>query len=538
MRAVRRDLPVPLPDVGVGLSGIVGMFDVVDPSAGRSDMLRLIQNAYVPPGPPGTPVTGIPGFQVAGARLGTGATRAGQLVYQFTTSNGVTRTIAIVGGQFYQFTWATRTWTEVLTAAHFATATITVNASAPCYAVTLGNAMIVTDGINTPWMWNGTAGGGLTKLTNAPVFYGQPWVYYAKVFAIKAAERNAFVWSEENNPTTGYEAGGFNNAWSPLGSVPFYAGCGTNESMYVGSARRVIRISGAVLDDFRTSGTRSDVSESIGAVAPMLVTDIGVFFVDADARPYWIAYGMPEPTPIWQQARETVGALTQTALDRARLFYDPVKQVVWFALANAGESSPSFWLGYSTRTGTPTLTGLVRGFRQETVGMVLNADQVPVPMHLGTADGSDAGYAYDHGTPDRGPWNFGFAAGPLAIDHQVTTHPMATDVKGDKAFTRADLLLTANTSATLHVVPSTPRGVFPAFTVTAAATVGVPLGSFILDVDQLAGVTAEQRVAAGLGDVEGRWLVLELEHGALDEQFGFVGAAVEAIATRDTWEVP
>src|SRR2546430_9136670 len=77
-------------------------------------------------------------------------------------------------------------------------------------AVNFANKLIITDGINTPVAYDGTS---FTVLTNCPVLFGPPTVYYAKLFGITASDHHQLVWSEENDPTTGYTAGGFNNAW-------------------------------------------------------------------------------------------------------------------------------------------------------------------------------------------------------------------------------------------------------------------------------------------------------------------------------------
>ena len=99
-----------------------------------------------------------------------------------------------MGGKFYTYNWGTDVFTEVVTAANFTTASITLSSTAKCYAVTMADKMVVTDGVNTPWMWDGTTGAsGLTKLTNCPVLYGRPTVYYAKLFGIKNTERSTMV---------------------------------------------------------------------------------------------------------------------------------------------------------------------------------------------------------------------------------------------------------------------------------------------------------------------------------------------------------
>lgn len=223
-------------------------------------------------------------------RIASTALGRGQLVYQFTKIDGTQYTVGIAGGKFYTLNWATGVWTEVVTGANFATATITVSSTARCYAVTLNDKMIVSDGVNKPWSWDGQSGaGGLTSLTNAPVFYGQPTVYYAKLFGIKNTERSTVVWSEENDPTTGYEAGGFNNAWtlSQTGSDPLFAIRATNEGLYYWRQRSIGVVRGAVDTDFVNSGVLDAVSNLVGTRSPAGVLYYGgsFYFPDEYGRP-------------------------------------------------------------------------------------------------------------------------------------------------------------------------------------------------------------------------------------------------------------
>jgi hypothetical protein len=71
-------------------------------------------------------------------------------------------------------------------------------------------------------------------------------VYYAKLFMLKR-DRKTIVWSEENQPNTGYEAGGYNNAWelTQTSNEPLTAIIGTNEALYYGRKTSVGAIRGA-----------------------------------------------------------------------------------------------------------------------------------------------------------------------------------------------------------------------------------------------------------------------------------------------------
>lgn len=244
-------------------------------------------------------------YRVNSSSIGAGGgSVVGQLVYQFTKLDGTQYTVVIVDGKFYTLNWSTGVYTEVVTGANFATASITLSTTARCYAVTLNDKMIVSDGVNKPWTWDGTSGaGGLTSLTNAQVMYGQPTVYYAKLFGIKNTERSTIIWSNENDPTTGYESG-YNNAWrlSQTGSDPLFAIRGTNDALFYWRQRSVGAIRGAVDTTFATTGVLDAVSTLVGTRSPagVCVYNDKIYFPDEYGRPCAFAIG-GQVESLWEQ---------------------------------------------------------------------------------------------------------------------------------------------------------------------------------------------------------------------------------------------
>lgn len=199
--------------------------------------------------------------------------------------------VAVIGGQLY----LTKNWSAVpwVATAALTGAGITLSAIANVYMCEFNGQLIVSDGVNTPFAVSTVA--GLTKLTNAPVFFGQPTVYYGKVFAIKATDRKSIVWSEENQPNTGYEAGGFNNAWTLTQGGPgdLYALRGTNAGLYYWRAEACGVIRGAVTPDFSAAGTHDDVSRQVGSVSSRtLLVEQDIWFIDQFARPQRIVGGV------------------------------------------------------------------------------------------------------------------------------------------------------------------------------------------------------------------------------------------------------
>src|SRR3990167_5730665 len=204
----------------------------------------------------GGPVAARPGFTLFGGTFPWGATALPQLLYTFELLSGTTYLVAVVAGEIYRCSSVMgTTWSKVVTSANLATAGVTLSTSAnPIYAVTYNDTMVISDGVNVPFTWDSTSGaGGLVSLTNAPVAYGRPTVYYAKLVFIKNTERNTFVWSEENAANTGYEAGGYLNAWTlgQNGSAPLSAIFGTNNALYYSRPRSIGGLLGAVNTDFQ-----------------------------------------------------------------------------------------------------------------------------------------------------------------------------------------------------------------------------------------------------------------------------------------------
>ena len=507
------------------------MRDSLDPVVAVRDRARLLQNVYPLDPVKGSAVVGVPGFRLAGSQLGSVGKRTGQLVYEFTRRSGTTTTVAIVGGQgIYTFNWSTRAWTQVVTVANLTTASITLSETARCYGVTFADKLVISDGVNKPFMWDGTSGaGGLTSLTNAPVIYGQPVVYYAKLFGIKNTERSTLVWSEEGDATIGYEAGGYNNAWTlaQTNSEGFYALCATDESLYCFRARSITKVLGAVTSNFSSTGTREAVSEDVGTASPASVirTSNGdIYFTDSLGRPQGIAPGggMIDP-PVWTDVRETVrGAdVGAAALVTGQSWYDPETRTVGLGYAELGQAGCTASIQISPQTAGPV--GVFRGYPFDRIGTVYNESMRRVVMHL-----SSDGYAYDHGTEDGSPWDHELAAGTAAIVHKVTAMPVGYDTAVEKQWTRLDLSLRAAGTMTLSVQYETPRGNNTSQAVSVSAPGGYSLvGSAIVGTDRLApGEWLEIHRSVGW-NAFGRWLSWNVQHETAGQRFGLaMGTAV------------
>lgn len=220
-------------------------------------------------------------------------------------ADGTTLDVIVAGGELYKRPTAGTAFTKEITTANLTAAGIVLNSTARVWMATFNDQLVVTDGVNTPFVWTGASGAGLTELTNAPVAYGPPAVYYGKLFLVKNTERVTIVWSEENQPNTGYEAGGFNNAWR-LGQTAQVAQLeclmGLNDGLYYFRRTSIGVIRGAVTPDFATAGVHDAVSGEVGSSAPGSVLYYGnhLWFTDAFGRPWRLAPGAG-PEPLWAQ---------------------------------------------------------------------------------------------------------------------------------------------------------------------------------------------------------------------------------------------
>lgn len=189
---------------------------------------------------------------------------------------------------------------NVVTAANFATAGCAnlLHATEPIYWCVFANTIVFNLDLTNvnpaftiePVQWSGANGAAsLTKLLNAGLCYGRPTVRSAKLFFIRFTERDTIVWSEENDATTGYDAGGFSNIWvlAQTGTAPLFALQGTNDGLYYFRARSTGVIRGEVNTDFVTASTHDAVSQTIGTTTPEGVTyaNGAIWFTDQNGAP-------------------------------------------------------------------------------------------------------------------------------------------------------------------------------------------------------------------------------------------------------------
>lgn len=479
-----------------------GMKDSADPQTADPTYARLIQNCYPLDGGLGARLIGRPGLAQIGAQIGAAGRVQG--IYQFTKISGTEYTIVIAGGKFYTYNWTTNVFTEDAPAA------ATISTTATCYFVTISDVVVISDGVNTPWTWDGTTD---VVLTACPVLYGQPTIYYAKMFGIKNTERSTVVWCEEADPTTGYEYAGYNNAWT-LGQTdqdPLFALLGTNEALYYWRARSIGAIRGAVDADFINSGTREGVSQTVGTSSPdgIAIDGGNAWFMDTDNRPTGLSIaGGRLNTSSWKDVRETLSSWDETKLSKSRACYDPQTNLVLVGAVADSSTECDRYVAVDADSGD--IAGIWLGWTSTAMSTVKNAAGKPTILH-----GSVNGYVYQHGTPDGTLWNDALNAtdgGTAAIAHKVTGAHLGAHMYLAKRFVRWDVSVWAETDMALTLSYKTPRGA------PASQSKTVDLSSF----------PVEYHVSIGL-DGDGRWILPTIEHANASQRFGLERWCVTAI---------
>ena len=501
----------------------IGMRDSIDPTTARPDYARVLRNVYTTDRTYTAHIRGRPGFTQGGSQ--TVAAEKGQWTGQLTLLDGTEYTVKITGGIIYTYNWGTDAWTAVVTRANLTSASVTLSTTTRIYCVTFADKLVISDGVNKPFTWTGASGsGGVSTLTNAAIMFGQPIVHYAKLFGIKNAERSTLIWSEENDPTIGYEAGVYNNAWT-LGQTDqnqlfrLYA---LNEVLYAFRARSITAIYGSVTSNFSSSGTRDSVSETEGTISPASVFSVGknVFFVNADKQPQMITPG-GGVIALWDDYTISLEGIDVDQIADAEGYYEPNLDLAVLWMTEHESSLRSAALTYQMRGETqnlPVASGLFDGIDMARIGIVKNAAARPRVMHL-----DNDGNAYYHGVPDGALWG----DNGTAITHRVSSPYLGYDAYKEKFWSRVDIGLHVRTNLTnASIYIDSPAGAGATQTIATVTTLYSRFDVAIFDTDRFSAGAIEQHIAIGLEEW-GRWASWNLEHSTLNEQFGLEASSLK-----------
>ena len=486
---------------------------------------------------------GRPGCTYHSTQGGAGGNRTPQCHFQLTTALGTEVTGRIVGGKLETATWAASVitgWANTVTAANFATASITVSASARIAVIQFADKLIFSDGVNKPWQWDGTAGaGGLLSLTVASVWYGVPVVRDAQVIAIRSSDRRTIEWSAVNDATSGYNTQNWTLA--QISETGLTALAAFNDVLIVFRARMCQPIYGKVNATFATNGTRATLSENIGTLSPFAVTiwDNRCFFIDADGRPQALSASAGSVTyaadttetpganaGLWQRLRETCKTVDRSKLTAASaVIFIPLQLVLLGVARTTTDTNPGMWFVLDPKAVEPRATW--GGFEFLAPANVKDGAGAP-QLAFGDANGYSYTY-YDMGTSTV--FNDILQTGTAAITHQIVATPLADDRALEVNWYRADVLARAATDQHLGLSVRTPNGTSSAqsFVITGNSFV---FGVSLLGTGKLGENTTEKKATVGLGS-HGRFISPTITHSTLSEQFGIVGVRLEGVVTRD-----
>ena len=500
-----------------------GMRDSLDVSLTERDKAFGLQNCFPAAFSRASGIIGRPGFTLAGGTTGSRV----QCIHQFSKLNSDELTIIIGSGEIYQYNWALDTTTRLVNSANLVTAGIALNTTRRVYLPTFTDKLHISDGVNTPFLWDGTSGSsGLTSLTASPPLYGQPTVYYAKICGIKTTERSTWVWSEEADATIGYEAGGFNNAWT-MGQTDqeaLYHLEGTNEALYFWRARSIGAVWGAISDDFQSSGTQEGVSPTVGSISQAMASKQNtIYFLSAAGRPYRLFTGEGRIERLDDDLVEQVKLSDPAQLLTAGAVYIQESDLIAFNyVATGGNALSGYSSGFSVGfSGTPITPDKVfcldeetgeaactfKGFTPLEMALVKHAtDGTERLMH-----GDASGNIYYHGTAVSGPWSDNTGS-DVAIAHVVESQALGYDTRSTKTFDRLDIAFGPENND------------LEAMTVSLTGPSGTGLPQTITQVEKSG---REMRGVVGLNHID-RWARVKLEHEQLGEKFTLYTMAVEA----------
>lgn len=361
--------------------------------------------------------------------------------------------IAFCNGKMYEYTYgAPGSFVEVVLAGGAA-----LDPDADLDWCVFNDRLVVTDGVNQPWSWDGTT---FTVITAAPIARSCT-VYYLKLFlGDLPAEPATFKWSQEANELLGYEGphpdgGTYNNTWTfgATDSGRILKLVGLNENLLVFKQDSIASIRGAVEGDFQTAATREAVSDSYGLVsARSVVVRVGDVYFLAPSGPKVIRGGGTHPMDVaLGRIAETWNELRRDIWDRTVGAYDPVREhVIWLAPRHSG--TLDWGICYSPERDAASDQpdqgfSYFSGWMMDVMG-VWEDDDGNDEIVLGDGDGNVFVYGRERVWDDGG----------VAVYRRLDSHSVGREAGSYKNFDRLDFLFRVGTDATVTVTPRAETG--------------------------------------------------------------------------------
>lgn len=349
-----------------------GVVNTPDPFDGGPDKLLDARNTYIPAPDDKADVFERPGFTVlnGGAPVYASATAfKGQGTWTHYDLNGTPYNFAAFGGHLFLEDSSTGLFTDVTPSG----VTIDGSTETRVYFASMGGVMMVTDGVNRPWVASDLASVPITGTyidfdSNGTAWntFGVPVVFGGSGFVILrsyngVAARLSIAWSETNDWTTGWQQTDFDNVWTleQTGTTPITGLAATNVALYYWRQRSIGSISGTVGPDLASTATHDVITTNVGTEAPQTIVQFGdtIFFCDVIGRPWSFTLGSA-PTPIWQQLRGIVD-VSSTAFAGitaivATASFEPTLNLYCVAIWSpvpSNEASPVVFQTFDAQTG-------------------------------------------------------------------------------------------------------------------------------------------------------------------------------------------
>lgn len=472
-----------------------------------------------------------------------------QAVGQFTLPFGQW-TVAVVDGKFYTYVWNIDTWNGGPLPALLTSLGITMQADEPVYLLQLRDGLMISDGVNTPWLWDGSGflAPNVTKLTNVPPLFGQPRLRGGRVYGIRADDHTVIVWSEVDQPNVGYESGGYNNAWRVTQSNPnqLTVIAADNEGLTLFRRHSTTRVYGEDPQEFSTGNAEDTGDERVGVISPRAVVPLnrGLLVLDGELHAQWIFPGAEAATPVWHGLGATVayirkvwrrdtGLPGETLSEQAIAAEYPAAGLVLFAIrafsndqadwSQDDVGNPESWvLVYDTRPETPRAVAVWRG---------LGNIQAMATVRVDTNTSSDShlmfgadGEIFVLGNPDQDYWN---DAGrlptmvPLPVRHIVETRPLGYSTKTEKHF---DMLTVVGSAPVGGQTPNQQTLLLEVL----ASDLSAP--GQVAYLRPLPATGEDTKTEVGT-EARGRYARVRITHPVLDEQFSISAISLNAIVT-------
>lgn len=546
---------------------VKGVRFTVSPYDDDPSYLYNAQNMYVPEPDGQSGIYGRPGFSLLNSGNKVYTSGRAQGGYAHTDFDNVSYNFYAAGGKLYRADQSLVTFTDVTPVG----VTIDPGNTTRVKFVSLDGQMVVSDGVNPPWIASNFASTPITgtyidfdgsgtdwDVQDITVFSGAVVVLAKTLGGVGA--RATILWSAPGDPNLGYQQPNFDYAWTleQTSSKPIFCIHGTNIGLFYFRQNSIGLLTGALGPDFQTTHTDDAVADNVGSESPQTILGFSnrLFFTDQIGRPWMLPLG-GAPIPIWQNMR--------AAVDAAQTSYQSVTAVVSTAvieptlnlyLAAIWSQTPSiaapcdqaycFDAQIGGYVGFWTVTSGTRGqCAIELLCTFLDNVGRSVLMAFGSKDTApaDSGYAWSFnallGQPDR----ITQEDGGLLLTEDLSD-ALATEGQAEVWMDNGVLPVIAATTVRLGYATDFVWNFDLATAIVGSDTpvtmrCTTPTVANVLEATPSPSPSQDGtfRVVGGL-EIQGRGLELTISPTTATEQFSFQQASVAAVPSLASWDEP